>query len=173
MANVSQEERKRKLDLFCEAYTGVAKGNGSEAARIAGYSENSASKRAYELLQDPYVQDKLKLTQTIQREQLTDSVGSLDDIFEISSPAILKNLAERAKTDSNAANKFIDLKFKHDRQKDEDLGEYAGLSTAEIIRTIDTLVKEIEVLKTDLMATHGVREMQEEPDLPSIDGAGE
>lgn len=47
-----------KQTRFIEAYLGVAQGNGTEAARIAGYSGTTAAlgAMAYETLKKPYIQ---------------------------------------------------------------------------------------------------------------------
>ena len=48
-----------KQQRFCELYVGEAKLNGSEAARMAGYSENSAGAIASENLQKPEIQARI------------------------------------------------------------------------------------------------------------------
>ena len=52
------------------------------------------------------------------------------------------------------ARKFLELKFKHDRQKSEELGEYEGLPTAEIIRIFDSCVEEGQCIKKEIGRAH-------------------
>lgn len=51
--------------------------NASRAAKLAGFSEKSASSYAYQLLQDPLVQDAIKKRQQEITEELNLSLGTI------------------------------------------------------------------------------------------------
>ena len=140
-------EIKAKWDKFVDAYLGEAKGNGSLAAKIAGYAAPRASRTAYELLNDnEYIKNKIATYQSIQKEQSTDAIGSIDEIFEASSAQALAKMAEVAKTDPSVAQKFMQLKMAHEKAKGEVLGEFEGSSTTEIIRGVTDLLQETQKL---------------------------
>ena len=93
MARLSEDDFKAKKDKFIESY--LKTGNQSEAARIAGYSPKGAHKRGYELMQDDYVKEKIGRYQEIQKNNSTDSIGTLDDIFESIGPTALRAMQNK------------------------------------------------------------------------------
>jgi len=81
----------KKQFLFAKAYVGEAGCVGAEAARIAGFSHNSARQIASEILTKPdfaHVKD-----------YITQELGVFVERFDISKEAILQKLSEMMHTD--------------------------------------------------------------------------
>jgi len=155
MARIPESEYKAKMDKWVEYYVGEAKGNGSLACRMVGYKAQGAAKFANKMLNEPYVKEKLAALQYTKMQTETDSYGSIDEIFSTVGPAALATLADSAKTDTDSAAKFIKLKMDYEKNKEEDLGQYENLSTAEIVRELDKTIKEAEEIKERVMAEIG------------------
>lgn len=172
MVRISDEEAKKKRDLFIEAYLGEAKGNGALAARMAGYSEQRSSQTASELLQEEYVKEKLRTYQNIQKETKTDGYGSTTEIFDTLSVTALSTLANLARTDSNAAKQFLELKLKYDKQREESLGAYEKLSTDELMREFDSVCKEGKELVQRIMETYRAGEVSDGSNISSEQSVG-
>lgn len=67
MAKLSERQRK-----FCEYY--ASSGNATEAAKLAGYSEKTATETGYENLRKPHIQKYLKsLTQSKVDNRIADA----------------------------------------------------------------------------------------------------
>lgn len=130
-----------KKDKFIEIYAKMEVPNGSEAARLAGYSPTRAAVTASELLKDPYVMEKLRKVEAIKQSSLTDGDKSVQDIFDDTTAKALNILADKAKVDPSIAKIFLELKLKYDRQKEEKLGGYEGLSTSELILRFNECTK--------------------------------
>lgn len=154
------DEIKAKKDKFIELYLGAANGNQSEAARLAGYSVKRAGVTASELMKDPYVLAKIKQVHAVKQDFVTDNVESIEDIFATVGPEALRKLANEAKHDSDAAQKFLKLKLDFEKRKTEVLGEYEGLSTQEIIGRFNSCIEEGRSLIARIMETSGTEEMQ-------------
>jgi len=159
MAKISAEESRAKKDKFIEEY--LRCGNASEAARAVGTAPNRATQRGYELKNDTYVKEKLRTYQQIEKDTATDSVGSTADIFDSIGPQALSLLAKKALTDPIAAEKFYKLKQADDRKKSEELGDYAGFSTKELLDEFDNIVKEGKETKDRIMEALRAGEMQD------------
>lgn len=170
MPRTGEEELKAKKDKFIEVY--LQTGNQSEAARQAGYSLKDAHKRGSELMQDPYVSEKIRTYQQQSKEVHTDSIGTIEEIFDSTGAAALKTLADRARIDTNAAKQFLELKVKFDKVKKEELGDFEGLSTAEIIREFDKCVQEGTEIKARIMEAFGSQEVPDRSDVPGIESTG-
>ena len=169
----SDEEARNKKDKFIKAYVGEAGGNAAEAARLAGYAPSRAPKTGYDLIKyDDYVKEQLSSLQHIQKNQSTDSEGTIDDIFDMYSNKALTLLALKSQMDPASASKFLELKLKFDKAKDEEYGDFEGLSTTEIIGMFDSIVQEGQMLKERIMETARKAEMPEQPDLPSEGSLG-
>lgn len=145
------EELKAKKDKFIEAYLSTS--NGAEAARRAGYAASRAAVTASELLKDPYVTKMLQSAQNIKKDSLTDALGSIDDIFDSNANQALSMLANEARTDPQAAKQFLELKLKFDAKKEETLGEYAELSTDQIITRAYDLIESTKLLVQRVVET--------------------
>jgi len=167
------EEIKAKKDKFIELYLGAANGNQSEAARLAGYSVKRAGVTASELMKDPYVLGKIKQVHAVKQDFVTDNVESIEDIFATVGPTALRNLANEAKHDTDAAQKFLKLKLDFEKRKTEVLGEYEGLSTQEIIGRFNSCIEEGRSLIARIMETSGTEEMQRGLDVFVLGSASE
>ena len=98
-----------KNERFCQHYCGASNGNGSEAARLSGYSENCAAEIAYELLRKPHIQQRIKIIEqealdaaevspewVIQQLKL-NSVSAREDGNQAASNGALKLIGQHAK----------------------------------------------------------------------------
>tara|TARA_R110002096_G_scaffold268272_1_gene461952 strand:+ start:361 stop:801 length:441 start_codon:yes stop_codon:yes gene_type:complete len=72
-------------ERFCQHYAGASNGNGSEAARLAGYSENSCATIASALLKKVHIKKRIDL---IEQEAL--------DAAEITPEWVLQQLKKNA-----------------------------------------------------------------------------
>jgi len=161
---LSDEELKKRKDIAVKVY--LETGNWSEAARQAGYSPKSASKRGYDLSKDPYVAEKVRKYQSITKDQSTDANLGVDDILESNIGHSLRVLAEKAREgDIQAAKYLADYKLKHEKAKGEVLGELEGLSTTEIIRRVDDQLQETKALLERAVEAFGTKEVPGGSDL--------
>lgn len=158
MPRSSKKELEQKYDKFVEEY--LKHGNSAEAARAAGYAKSRSAQTGHELLEKPYVAEKIRKYQEINKEVNTDASLSFDEILDLSRSKALQVLAEKAKNgDSQAAKQIVDIDFKYKKLNQEVLGEYEGLSTAEIVREVDNLIEETERLKARVVETFGTEEV--------------
>ena len=92
-----EEERPYKHTVmnerFCQHYAGASNGNGSESARLAGYSGNSCAEIACELLKKPHIKRRIAL---IEKEAL--------DAAEVSPEWVIQQLKLNAKSASEDGN---------------------------------------------------------------------
>ena len=159
MARVSKQDREKQGLKFIEKY--LETGNQSEAARFAGCNPKYAHKRGSEWMQDPFVKERISRYQAKNLDLETDGSETIDDIFGTSGSVALRSLADKAKTDSSAAKQFLELKLKFDKLKKEELGEYEGFSTAELLRDIDKELAKAEELKHRALEAFGEAQMSE------------
>lgn len=111
-----------KQKLFVRAYIGLAKGNATEAARIAGYKSASAS--AYETMRNPKVlnaldaiqtadpliaspTDRMKLLTRIIRDEQTSNRDRLTAMQQLSK--MTGDFVHRVKAEGEIALTFTDL----------------------------------------------------------------
>lgn len=159
------EEAKARKDKFIEIYSNMEIPNGSEAARQAGFSPTRATVTASELLKDPYVQEQLRKVQKVKAECLTDGNESVQDTFERNFPKALALLAKNALIDVDSARQFMDFKLKFDKQKEEIEGEYANLSSDEIIGRVNLNIQRAKELIERVMEEKREDTLQEGSDL--------
>lgn len=80
---VSSSEFTLKQRRFIEAYVGVARGNGAEAVRLAGYDTESVETQraiAYENLTKPYIRAEIERILDAQSMHAGEIVAELSDI---------------------------------------------------------------------------------------------
>lgn len=159
------EEAKARKDKFIEIYANMEIPNGSEAARKAGFSPTRATVTASELLKDPYVQEQLRKVQKVKAECLTDGSESIQDTFDKNFPKALALLARSALVDTDSAKQFMEFKLKFDKQKEEVEGEYANLSTEEIIGRVNINIQRAKELIDRVMEEKREDTLQEGSDL--------
>lgn len=158
MGRISSEELKSKKDKFIEEY--LKHGNSAKAARAAGWAKSRSAQTGSELLKDDYVTDKIKKYQEMSKETSTDADLSFEETFDLNRAKALKRLANKAREgDAKAIKDFLDFDYKYKKLNQEVLGEYEGLSTAEILRTADSLIEEIRELQKRTLETLGTEEV--------------
>ena len=142
---VPEKTFEEKVEVFIAEY--LRCGNGAEAARKAGWSENRARKTASELLKRPEIAARIKEHDRIEKKILTDAEEDIESLLETDIPKAYRYLASKSMDDPDTAAKFIQLAMKIQSKKDEVLKSYDGYSTGEIINLIDTTIAETQELK--------------------------
>jgi phage terminase small subunit len=159
------EEVKLKKDKFVEAYLGEAQGNQTKAAIIAGYSQKRAGVTSSELMKDPYVLERIRQATDVKKDFTTDKVETIEDIFAETGSKALRKLANAAENDIDAAQKFLKLKLDFEKRKKEELGEYEGLSTQEIIGRFNSCVERGRELIQRVVETAGTEDLPRGSDV--------
>lgn len=142
-------------------------GNATQAAIGAGYSENRARQTGWELTRrNTEVMAAIAKVNAVQKSNLSDGDVSIDEIFEANINTAIKTLASQS-SDPKGAEVFYNTYLKNLKQRDEKLGEYANLSTAELIREVDTRIKELQEIKGRVLEEIGIQEVQRGSDISS------
>jgi phage terminase small subunit len=150
----------QKVEKFIALY--VASGNASKAAREAGWAANRSSRTGYELLQKPEILSRIRELQQLEHKTLLDSEGSIDSTVENMLPKALKTLAANM-DDPKVAQQVWALAERHFNNKEQKFGEFEGMSTGEVIKSLDVAIAECQTLKERIMEALRTGEMSEEP----------
>ena len=146
--------------------------NAQAAARTAGFPENSCRQRGWELThKNKEVMEAIANANAVHNKGLSDATLTPDAIFEANITQAIETLAQQTK-DPAGAKVFYETFLKHNREKQEVLGEYANLSTAELIARIDDNIKELTSLKERALEEIRAREMQDRPNVSSKGSTG-
>lgn len=157
-SRAEEKTYEEKVEIFIQEI--LKDGNGTRAAKVAGWSENRARQTACELLKKPEIAARIKQVDQLEKKMLTDAPESIESMLENDIPKALRLMASQA-TDSDSAKKFLDVAIKFTNRKEELLGDYAEYSTGEIIRELDSLVAETQSLKERVMEAIRTGEMSE------------
>lgn len=153
--NYTDEDYKK----FAQVY--IDTGNQAQAARAIGVSEGSSKQRGSELVKRPQVQKYISQLSILEKNEMTDAVGSIEDIFEAYGSGALAYLGKLAQTDPAAADKFIKHKREFEKLNKEELGEFSGHSTRQLLDEVDNCIKELQDIKDGVMEAIRTGEMSE------------
>jgi hypothetical protein len=123
-----------KQEDFCLAYVRNG-GNGTAAARDAGYSANTAREQAYEVLRLPHVRHRII---SVTREVFTEDAVMARDV--------MVDLACNARSDFvrfNAAKDLLDRAGLKPPEKVMNVTEGSELDEAQLRERIETLMSEL------------------------------
>ncbi len=123
-----------KQEAYCLAYVRNG-GNGSAAARMAGYSANTAREQSYEVLRLPHVRNRIA---SITREVFTEDA--------VMARGVMVDLARNARSDFvrfNAAKDLLDRAGLKPPEMVMNITEGVDLDEAQTRERVETLMREL------------------------------
>lgn len=146
--------KEDKINLFVKYYVDGDYDSNGDCAVAAGWSESRKHVTASELLRDQEVQRKIQAYKDSKEVQNSTQISADEETVQAIFESNLSNMVRALKNED--PKKFLDMYFKFKKEKEEQEGEFNGLTITELLEEIDRTNKEIESIKEGI--TEAVQE---------------